>query len=104
MRAIFAGGHAAVSDFEHVGIVPVARSRELRKAALPEPDRDHAVVIVLDIACGAPKIRAHRLRPSPDPSAAVDAENNGPACAAQGLMHLLESGRILVRLIDITGA
>src|SRR5436853_484080 len=56
--------HASVADFEHVRIVPVTGASEFFESILGESDSDHAVVLVLNIACGAPGISRAR---SPGP-------------------------------------
>ena len=74
MGAVFFGLHAAIADFEHVGIVPVARAGEGRKTCLGEADCCHGGVVVFDVAGGAPRVAADDGSPAPDRLPAILAE------------------------------
>src|ERR1035437_4126243 len=64
VRAVLGVGHAAVADFEHVGIVPAARTGILLAAVRVEPEGGHGVPGVGDVAVGAPQV-APRVGPPP---------------------------------------
>ena len=75
VRLVFGVGHAAVADFQHVGIVPVAGAGKLLAAGLQfEADVLHGCPAVADVAGGAPQIAADLLAPLADVQIAVLAE------------------------------
>ena len=51
VRAILGGGHAAIADFQHVGIVPVARSGIGLQTILQIQDLHHAEAVLFLAAC-----------------------------------------------------
>ena len=63
-----------LADDEHVGVVPVARSRVFLVAGLREADARHARPRVGDVAGDAPEVAAHLIAPLPDVAPAVLAE------------------------------
>nr|GEU28380.1 hypothetical protein [Tanacetum cinerariifolium] len=98
MRAVFVVGHA-LAHFQHVHIVPVARTGVLAQACLLVEDAHHAprrerplaefaVPARVDIARGAPRM-AHVLRPLPWLGVAplANAEQHRAARAADGVAH-----------------
>src|SRR6266849_4459794 len=78
--------HAAVADFQHVRVVPVAGAGEFFQPILREADERHAVVFVRDVAGGAPEITGAR---SPGPRSfhapVADAEDDGAAGLRDGI-------------------
>src|SRR6516162_5050739 len=101
MRAVFGYGHAAVADFEHVEIVPVAGAGEGSEVGVEVGDVDDAIVAavaglplllafpsILNVAGGAPKI-ADAFGPKPWLVGAplANAEDDGAAGGEQSLAH-----------------
>src|SRR5712691_7901956 len=92
--AIFRRGHAAVTDFEHIGIIPVAWPGVSLQANLQIENLREAKVAFLafpaigDVAGGAPKV-ADVFCPKPGLVGAplAEAENNGTAGGFQGVAH-----------------
>src|SRR6516162_557586 len=92
MRAIFGNGHAAIADFEHVGIIPMARTSEGFEADLQVKDIEHSVFaagpvgpfflagpFVADVSGSAPQIAdAFAQKPGFGGAPLADAEDDGP--------------------------
>ena len=74
MGAVFIGGHAAVADLQHVGIVPVSRAGVFGDRRLGIDDLHHPLVGVVYVAGGAPQIATDLRAPLPHALAAVLAE------------------------------
>src|SRR5712675_759836 len=68
--AVFVVGHAAVADFEHVGIVPVAGLGERGECVLPKADGGHGIPSIADVAGGTPSVAADFGSPLPNIGAA----------------------------------
>src|SRR5712692_3975021 len=92
--AVFSGGHAAIADFEHVGIVPMARAGVSFQTDLqiqnlgPAQPIFFAIPTIGDVAGGAPEI-ADIARPEPGFVAApfAEAENDRAAGGFQRVAH-----------------
>ena len=94
VRAVFDGGHFAVADFEHVGIVPVAGAGVGFEAVFGVDNFHEAEAVLLavpavgDVAGGAPHV-ADVAGPEPRLVAApfADAEENWAAGGFQRVAH-----------------
>src|ERR1051326_3407633 len=96
MRAVLGCRHPAVANFQHVGIVPMARPGVRFEPVLKIENMDHAhaapialaVPAVLDVASRAPEIA---YVPGPQPrfrrAPFADAENNRPSRFQQSVAH-----------------
>ena len=82
VSAILVGRHAAVTDFQHVRIIPVAGLGIGRDIKLLEANLIHRLPTIADVASGAPEISADLRAPVPDIAASILAEavNNRTAC------------------------
>src|SRR5712692_8745833 len=91
MCAVLVIVHASIAYFEHVGIVPVARTRKLFKTILIESNFRHDSVLICDVSRGTPQIAANRLAPRPDfvPPIFTKAENDRPPSLFEGVAHFL---------------
>src|SRR5258708_2417595 len=94
VRAVFGSGHAAIADFEHVGIIPVARASvgfqtdlQIQNLRPAEPVF-LAIPTIGDVAGGAPEV-ADIARPEPGFVAAplAEAENDGAASGFERVAH-----------------
>src|SRR5260370_21518024 len=89
VRAIFVAIHAAVADFQHVGIIPLARSGKRFQSVLRKTDEGHAVIFIADISGCPPEVA--RLRP-PMPGSLhapiSNAEDDGSSCLFYGIAKL----------------
>ena len=105
MRPVFRRGHAAVANLQHVRVIPVAAAGVRREPALVESDVGHRFPVVLNIAGGAPEIRAHLRPPRPNIGGAVFAQavDEGAAAPRQGPAHLLV-GRLKVGVMVDSGS
>src|SRR5216684_1584153 len=94
VRAVLGGDHAAVADFEHIGIIPVARAGVGFQANLQVQNLREAKATLLafptvgDVASGAPEV-ANVSGPEPRLVRAplAEAENNGAARGLQSVAH-----------------
>jgi len=88
--SILLGGHVAVTDFEHVGIVPVAGSGEGSEISLLEADDGHSTVGVVNVVGGSPHLRSDLRAPLPGFSDAVLAEavEDRPVGGFESVAHL----------------
>src|SRR6266496_4495262 len=89
MSAVFVPRHTAVSDFQHVGIIPVTWAGEPLEAVLGESDYRHAIEVVADVARCAPGI-ASSCSPPPRcfDAPVADTEHYGPADLSDGITKL----------------
>src|SRR5258708_12190857 len=99
MRAIFYGGHAAIADFEHVGIIPVAGASVGFQADLqiqnlcPTQLVFLAIPAIGDVTSGAPEV-ADVAGPEPGFVGAplAEAEDDGPAGSFHRFSHAAVAG------------
>src|ERR1700761_6369340 len=80
--------HSAIAYLEHVWIVPVSGASVAGEPGLREADERHAIVLIGDIAGGAPEVSADLRAPLPDVAHTVlaQAENDRTTCGGQGLV------------------
>ena len=55
----------SITDFQHVGIIPVPGSRELLKAVLSESKFRHHVIVVANVIVCTPEVATHGGTPLP---------------------------------------
>ena len=91
---VLVGGHSAVADFEHVGVVPVAGAAVLCDVGLLVGDEDHLAVGVVDVVGGAPHLAADGGAKLPGFVEAVLAEavEDGAVGGLEGVAHLAVGG------------
>src|SRR4029077_8929959 len=96
----------AVTDFEHVGIVPVAGAGVLLDAVLGARNEVHVVIVVGNVVRGAPGIAADRGAPFPDFAQAILAEAKDDRAAGfdESFVHPLVDLPHLLGLVEVGGA
>src|SRR6266446_3406443 len=67
MRSIFVTGHSSVTDFQHIGVIPMSGSGELLKAVLSESKFRHRVIVIANIVVRAPQVATNGGPPLPAP-------------------------------------
>ena len=92
--AILVGAHAAVADFEHVGVIPVAGSAVFGDVCLLVGDEDHLSPGVVDVIGGTPHLAPDGGTKLPGRVEAVLAEavEDGAAGGLEGVAHLAIGG------------
>src|ERR1019366_1111685 len=93
--AVLSQGEIAVADFEHVGIVPVARPRVFGQASLLADDVVNAAPIGPHVTGGAPEVAAEGGRPLPNriPSVLAEGVDDRVVGGLKGLAHLVVGGK-----------
>src|SRR5438445_26625 len=102
MRFVFVGCHAAVTDLEHIRIVPMTGRRERCMVVLAKSDPRHRVPSISDIARRPPKVAANVGSPFPDVQTPVLAKavNDRTARFEECITHLLlDSGHFFVSIV-----
>src|SRR5205807_2780773 len=90
-------GHAAVADFQHVGIIPMTGLGPGREIVLAKSNSRHRIPSVTNVAGCAPEITTNISAPLPNVEATVLAKtvNDGAFGCSQGVAHFLIDGRHL---------
>src|SRR5882672_7367401 len=100
MGCVLGGGHATITDFEHVGIVPSVGPCERFEPLLLIEEARHAPPVVADVPGGPPKIPSHRRPEAPRSFFApiADAVDDAPPRCPQGFAHcgIARAGRCSV--------
>ncbi len=71
MGFVFRVAHVAITDLQHVGIIPVSRFGVGSVLVLRKADPGHGIPRVTDVAGGAPQIAANIGSPLPHVLAAI---------------------------------
>src|SRR3984957_19804402 len=108
MRSVFIRCHAAVADFKHIGIVPMAWPGVSGNIKLSKTKSIHRSPVILDVASSAPQVTTYIRPPFPDISNSVFAKtvNDRPSSSRQSITHLLIKAADILRgrLINSAGA